>query len=73
MVQKPALAAGVKPWQKIEPWIAVFLSFSCIRRSDDVHKDRWMRLVGDLSAKTRQYRSKVWGINGASPLQGLDF
>jgi hypothetical protein len=31
-----------------------------------------MRLVGDLFAKTRQYWSKVWGINGASPLQGLD-
>jgi hypothetical protein len=51
----------------------VFLSSSCILRNDDVHKDRCMMLEGDLSAKAKQYWSKVWGINGASSLQSLNF
>ena len=52
---------------------AVFLNYSCILRSDDVHKDRCMMLKGYLCAKTRQYWCKVLGMNDTSPLQSLDF
>ena len=64
MVKKPVLVLNPRQPTLVANRVLdnSFLEFSCILGSDDVHKDRCMRLVGDLSAKTRQYWCKVWGI-----------